>query len=171
MQFAGGESTIRRKVRELKNKLPEMYMPLAFYPGEAVQVDWGEAFVYNNGKKTRVNLFCAILCDSGAPLVAAYSHQNEESFLEGFVRAFDFFGGVPRKAIFDNARVAVKSGYGSRAWSSQIMQSWLCIMHLSPFFATRGKEMKKGWSKVLSGGAAVIFSFLYHMSKAFNSSH
>ncbi len=151
MQFAGGESTIRCKVRELKNKLPEMYMPLAFYPGEAVQVDWGEAFVYNNGKKTRVNLFCAILCDSGAPFVAAYSHQNEESFLEGFVQAFDFFGGVPRKAIFDNARVAVKSGYGSSAVVQPDYAKLAAHYAFEPVFCNPRKGNEKGLVESLVG--------------------
>lgn len=33
--FTGGESTIRRVVAEMKAKLPEVYVPLWFAPGEA----------------------------------------------------------------------------------------------------------------------------------------
>jgi len=35
--FTGGESTVRRKVREIKARLPEVYIPLEFSPGEAVR--------------------------------------------------------------------------------------------------------------------------------------
>ncbi len=42
----------------------------------------------------------------------AFFRQNQESFLEGHVAAFTHCGSVPRKVIFDNARVAVKEGFG-----------------------------------------------------------
>jgi len=60
--FHGGESTIRNVVRELRNKAAAAYIPLEFPAGSAVQVDWGEATVLLDGKKTTVNLFCARLC-------------------------------------------------------------------------------------------------------------
>ena len=44
--FTGGESTVRAKVHELKQLMPSVFLPLLFDPGEALQVDWGEAFVY-----------------------------------------------------------------------------------------------------------------------------
>ena len=114
-QFTGGESTVRRKVREMKGSRPKVFIPLEFSPGEAMQVDWGEAKVYLRSKRITVQLFCARLCSSCAPIVFAYRRQNEESFLEAFVRTFRFFGGVPKKVVFDNAKVAVKDGFGAHA--------------------------------------------------------
>ena len=113
--FTGGESTVRAKVRELKQLMPSAFLPLLFDPGEALQVDWGEAFVYIKGKREKVNLFCARLCYSCRPVVLAYHRQNEESFLDAFVRSFRIIGGAPSKVIFDNGRVAVKDGFGSHA--------------------------------------------------------
>mgnify|MGYP002409295983 CR=1 FL=1 len=114
-QFTGGESTVRRKVREMKGSRPKVFILLEFSPGEAMQVDWGEAKVYLRSKRITVQLFCARLCSSCAPIVFAYRRQNEESFLEAFVRTFRFFGGVPKKVVFDNAKVAVKDGFGAHA--------------------------------------------------------
>ncbi len=113
--FTGGETTVRRLVRELREKQQEAFVPLAFPAGDAMQIDWGEATVYLNGIKTSVNLFCARLCYSGAPVVLAYRRQNEESFLDALVRVFQYFGGVPRRVIFDNGKVAVKDGFGAHA--------------------------------------------------------
>lgn len=113
--FTGGETTVRAKVRELKEAVPIAFVPLAFSPGEALQVDWGEAVVYIEGVRQTVNLFCARLCHSCAPMVLAYRRQNEESFLEAFVRTFEGLGGVPEKVIFDNGKVAVKDGFGAHA--------------------------------------------------------
>jgi hypothetical protein len=48
-------------------------------------------------------------------MVLAYRRQNEESFLDALVRVFQYFGGVPKRVIFDNAKVAVKDGFGAHA--------------------------------------------------------
>ena len=113
--FSGGESTVRAKVHELKDSIPKAFIPLQFEMGEAMQVDWGEATVYLSNEKTRINIFCARLCYSCRPFVFAYHKQNEESFLDAFVRIFESMGGVPKKVIFDNGRVAVKDGFGKHA--------------------------------------------------------
>lgn len=113
--FTGGETTVRRLVSQLREKTQEVFVPLAFPPGDAMQIDWGEATVYIAGKKMVVNLFCARLCYSGAPMVIAYRRQNEESFLDALVKVFEHFGGVPKRVIFDNGKVAVKDGFGAHA--------------------------------------------------------
>lgn len=110
--FTGAESTIRRVVREMRQPVKEAFMPLEFDPGEAAQVDWGEATIYLKGEKTKVQLFCYRLCHSADIFVKAFFRQNQESFLEGHVAAFTHGNGVPKKIIFDNARVAVKEGFG-----------------------------------------------------------
>ncbi len=113
--FQGGESTVRAKVREMKEEIPSSFIPLQFDPGDALQVDWGEATVYFGGQKITINIFCARLCYSCRPFVFAYHKQNEESFLDAFVRMFDQLEGVPKRVIFDNGRVAVKDGFGKFA--------------------------------------------------------
>jgi transposase len=41
-----------------------------------------------------------------AMFVMAFEREGTETFWEGHVRAFAFFGGVPRKIAYDNTRVA-----------------------------------------------------------------
>ena len=113
--FRGGESTVRRAVRDIRGKMPKAFIPLQFDPADAMQVDWGTATVYLDDVRTVVNLFCARLCYSCRPVVLAYRKQNEESFLDAFVRTFRVLNGVTAKVIFDNGKVAVKDGFGSHA--------------------------------------------------------
>lgn len=113
--FAGSYSSIRTAVRSLKAERtvpPQSSVPLSYAPGEAVQIDWGEATVYLDGQKTKVHTFCGRLCYSCDIFVQAYKAANEESFLEAQQYMFDFFSGTPRRLIFDNAKVAVKEGFG-----------------------------------------------------------
>jgi transposase len=44
-----------------------------------------------------------------------FYRQNEESFLEGQINGFEYFEGAPKRIIFDNAKVAVKEGFGTHA--------------------------------------------------------
>jgi transposase len=107
-QFAGNEGTVRRFVARLKGRQPrEAFMPLLFEAGEEAQVDWGEAKVMVNGIQRTVQLFCMRLSHSKASFVYPYERATMESFLDGHVRAFDFFGGVPRRLAYDNLKSAV----------------------------------------------------------------
>jgi transposase len=92
--FSGGESTIRHYVKELKDKPAEAFVPLSFDPGEAIQVDWGEAVIYLRGQKTKVHLFCGRLCFSAMPFVMAFPYERLEALMEGHIEMFEFFGGV-----------------------------------------------------------------------------
>jgi len=47
--FTGGESTVREVVAALKEKQRKVFVPLSYDPGEAIQIDWGQAIVYLAG--------------------------------------------------------------------------------------------------------------------------
>jgi len=64
IDFDGSESTIRGVVASIKEKQSKVFVPLSFEPGEAIQIDWGQATVYMGDKKIKVNLFCMRECYS-----------------------------------------------------------------------------------------------------------
>jgi len=105
--YTGSEVTVRRYVASRRPKPSEVFVPLSFAPGEEAQVDWGEASVIVNGRERKVQLFCVRLAHSRHAFVRAYERTNMESFLDGHVRAFEFFGGVPRRLAYDNLKTAV----------------------------------------------------------------
>ena len=151
MDFAGSESTVRRAVRRLRGNLQNAFVPLSFDPGEALQIDWGEVFVYLDGQRTKLNCFCARLCYSCAPFAVCFRKQNTESFLEGLIKAFDFFGGVPRYVIFDNARVAVKSGSGRHASPQESYAAMAAHYCFETIFCNTRKGNEKGLVENLVG--------------------
>lgn len=151
--FTGGESTIRRKVREIKAILPNAFIPLQFDPGDALQIDWGEADIYDNGQKVRIHLFCARLCYSCRPVVLAYHCQNEESFCDAIVRTFKELGGVTKRVIFDNGRVAVKQGFGTHAQMQSSYESLSAHYGFDPVFCNPAQGHEKGLVEGLVGWA------------------
>ena len=107
--YRGSESRVRGYIAEKRRakKKRKVYIPLTFDPGTDAQVDWGEAVVILNGEEMTVQLFLMRLCYSRRLFVMAFPTQKQESFFEGHVRAFHFFGGVPRRISYDNLKAAV----------------------------------------------------------------
>ena len=149
--FTGGESTIRDYVRKYRNRTREAFVPLAFPFGDAMQVDWGEATSYIAGERVVLNIFCARLCASEAPFVAAYRRQNFESFQDALIRAFAYFGGVPRRVIFDNARIAVKEGFGVHAKATDKYIALAAHYCFEPVFCNVASGNEKGLVEGLVG--------------------
>src|SRR5947199_451431 len=104
---------VKDAVRAWRRRTAEVFVPLAHPPGEA-QVDFGQAEVVLDGQATTVALFVMTLPYSDAIFLCAFPRECTEAFLEGHVRAFAFFGGVPRRISYDNSKIAVARVTGSR---------------------------------------------------------
>jgi transposase len=111
--YTGGKTVVKAAVAAWKARSAEVFVPLAHPPGEA-QVDFGEAEVTLDGQPTKVALFVMTLPYSDALFVRAFPRECTEAFLEGHVRAFEFFGGVPRRISYDNLKIAVAKVTGGR---------------------------------------------------------
>lgn len=104
--FQGGETVVKDAVRAWNQSHQEVFLPLSHPPGEA-QVDFGEATIWLAGQETKVALFVMTLPYSGAIFMQVFPRECTETFLEGHRRAFEFFGGVPKRISYDNSAIAV----------------------------------------------------------------
>jgi transposase len=104
--FSGGYTIVKDYVRTQRLRSQEMFVPLVHAPGEA-QADFGEALVVVAGVERRVHYLAMDLPHSDEGFVAAFPAETTEAFLEGHVRAFAYFGGVPTRILYDNTKIAV----------------------------------------------------------------
>jgi transposase len=111
MGYGGRYTQVKEAVRELKRVKREVFMPLIHRPGEA-QVDFGYALVKVCGILRKVGFFVMVLPYSDAFFVMAFERECTESYWEGHVRGFEFFGGVPNRISYDNSRVLVSKIVG-----------------------------------------------------------
>src|SRR5512135_1942208 len=111
--YTGGITIVKETVAAWRLRSAEVFVPLSHCPGEA-QVDFGQAEVTLDGQTTAVALFVMTLPYSDAIFVSAFPRECTEAFLEGHIRAFAFFGGVPRRISYDNSKIAVAQITGSR---------------------------------------------------------
>lgn len=107
------ERTVREAVvatrLELRDPLQHAFLPLQYDPGVDCQVDFMEAKVddVHEGRITTHVLIVRLCCSRRRYRYAA-PNQTREALFEGLMRAFEFFGGVPRNLWFDNLPPAVK---------------------------------------------------------------
>jgi transposase len=104
--YTGCETVVKDAVREWRISRREVFLPLSHPPGEA-QVDFGEATVRIAGQEAKVAIFVMTLPYSGAMFVQVFPRECTETFMEGHRRAFEEFGGVPRRISYDNSAIAV----------------------------------------------------------------
>ena len=111
--YGGGYTAVKELVAELKAVKREVFVPLIHRPGEA-QVDFGHALVNVGGVLKKRPFFVMSLPYSDGFFVQVFERENTESFWEGHVRAFKFFGAVPGRISYDNSRIAVARMLGGR---------------------------------------------------------
>jgi len=105
-QFTGGYTIVKDYVRAAMLRGREMFVPLTHAPGEA-QADFGEALVMIAGVEQKAHYLAMDLPHSDDCFVVAFPAETTEAFLEGHVRAFTYFGGVPTRILYDNTKIAV----------------------------------------------------------------
>lgn len=154
--FKGGESTVRRYVRQHRPRERQVYIPLEYDPGSDAQCDFGTAYVVIGDKLEQVQLFCLRLCYSTRSFVIAFPHQKQEAFFEGHVAGFDFLGGVPGNIWYDNLSAAVNNLVKGKGHRVQEQESFIAFRSHYLFqsrFCNPGEAHEKGLIENLVGYA------------------
>ena len=142
--FSGGSTVVREALAERNRKRREVFIPLVHRAGEEAQVDFFEIKVDLAAERQSVWLFLMHLPFSGHDFVWLYERCNQIAFLDGHVRAFAHFGGVPRRVIYDNLTAAVKRILGIERRLTERFQALASTYLFEPCFARPGEGHDKG---------------------------
>ena len=102
-----GVTVVKDAVAEWKRQRREVFVPLTYRPGDLAEVDFFEVLIDIDGTRRKAWLFLMRLMYSGRDFAWIYDRQDQISFLDGHVRAFAHFDGVPARVAYDNLRAAV----------------------------------------------------------------
>ena len=154
--YEGSYESVARQVRELRKELSfahkEAYLPLYFEPGDAFQFDWGEVQAKINGRLIKLQLAITQLCHSRVFFAHAYPNQKQELLFDAHCRAFDFFGGVCKRGIYDNMKTAVVRVLKGRTRNLSEHFTRLCSHYLfEPDFCNVARGNEKGRVENLVG--------------------
>ncbi|MEZ5143941.1 MAG: IS21 family transposase [Acidimicrobiales bacterium] len=107
-----GESTVRRYVAAWKAGQPkalvEVAVPQTHPLGAEAEVDFGAVSFYLDGVLCEGHMFVMRLSASAKGFHRVYPNEAQQAFLDGHVRAFAHFGGVPGRVRYDNLKPAVE---------------------------------------------------------------
>jgi transposase len=111
--YQGGYTVVQRYVRCWKQQhwasptVKQAFIPLAFPPGETCQFDWSQETVELGGVVQTIKVAHFRLTYSRKMFVVAYPREQQEMVLDAHIKAFEYFGGVPRRLVYDNLKAVV----------------------------------------------------------------
>ena len=100
--YTVGLTSVRGWLREWRRQRAETYIPLVHRAGEEAQVDFFEVTVDILGLRRTAWKFLLRLPYSKRDFVWIYDRCDQLAFLDGHVRAFSHFGGIPARIVYDN---------------------------------------------------------------------
>jgi transposase len=147
--YSGGYDSVRRYVkrwrRQQQHMAAQVFIPLVFDPAEAFQFDWSHELVQMNGMPVKAKAAHLRLCHSRMFLVVVYPRETQEMVFDAHMRAFEFFGGVCRKGIYDNLKAAVNKVLSGKERNFNSRFAQLCSHYLfEPIACTPAAGWEKG---------------------------
>jgi transposase len=109
--YRGSYTAVQRYVKHWKKHytsrpaIKQAFVPLRFPIGETCQFDWSHKTVELGGVTIKVAHFR--LAYSRQMFVVAYPRETQEMVLDAHSKAFAFFGGVPKRMVYDNLKTVV----------------------------------------------------------------
>lgn len=104
-KFLGSYSSVYRYVKSLRPGTPEGFVRIEVDPGDEAQVDFGSAGEQvdpETGEVKKAHVFVMTLSHSRHQYAVIVFDQKVGTWLRCHREAFDYFGGVPKKIIFEN---------------------------------------------------------------------
>ena len=148
--YEGSYSTVQRYVRRRREEMArerdrrdaEGFLTLSWLPGE-VQVDFGEADFRVRGVLTRGKYPAVTFPHSNVGLTQVFWGETSECVCQGLRNVFEFAGGVPRRAVFDNA-TEVGRRVGGEAGLSELFRRFAAHYGLDYTFTNPYSGIEKG---------------------------
>ena len=148
--YAGSYSTVQRYVKRRREEMArerdrrdaEGFLTLRWLPGE-VQVDFGEADFRVRGVTTRGKYLTVTFPHSNVGLTQVFWGETSECVCQGLRNVFEFVGGVPRRAVFDNA-TEVGRRVGGEVRTSELFRRFAAHYGLDYTFTNPRSGNEKG---------------------------
>lgn len=123
--FSGGYETVKRWCRSWRREQRAREGTVRFEtaPGLQAQADWGESreVRFATGEVVTRYFFALVLGFSRLRFVTYLPEITQSWLLWAHCRAFDFFGGVPERILYDNPKQLVKRPRPDVVWQERLL--------------------------------------------------
>lgn len=128
--YQGSYNTVLRFARKARPKKRRIHVPMEVVAGEEGQVDWAHVgSLQIKGATRKVYCFVMTLSWSRASWVDLTMDMTSETLLRCHSKAFDYFGGVPKRISYDNMKTVVVERAGDAVrFNKNLLEyaSWYC---------------------------------------------
>jgi len=147
-------SALRKYVaaRRLRTAAPEAFVRALYQPGDQAQFDFSPMRAVVGGVEVDLELFAMRLSYSTHFFAHAFHRCDRPAIFAGLLGAVWYFGGLPKVAVFDNAKTAVtKVLRGLRREQNPEFSAFCGALALEVVFAAPAKGNEKGGVEGLFG--------------------
>ncbi|KJE28760.1 integrase core domain protein [Geobacillus kaustophilus] len=123
--YTGGKTILKDYMQPFRETAKKKYtVRYETLPGEQMQVDWKEVGeVVIEGRKVKLSLFVATLGYSRMKYAVFTTSQDQEHLMECLIQSFKYFGGIPKRVLFDNMKtVADGREQGVVKWNQRFSE-------------------------------------------------
>ncbi len=120
--YQGKEGILKNYVRQFKSSIQDPVVRFETPAGQQLQAD----FTTIKRGKYKLKAFVATLGFSRASYVRFSEYEKQEDWLSGIEGALNYFTGVPKEILFDNAKCIMIErdayGEGRHRWNDKLLQ-------------------------------------------------
>ena len=144
--YTGSARTLRRYVQKVRPRPKgEVFLRIETVAGEQGQIDWGHVGKLSVGGSERALwVFVMVLSYSRALWAEVVVDLTVHSLLRSLCRAAEYFDGLPRQWLFDNAKTVVLERDGDVVRFHPALLSLCASLHVSPRLCGVRKPEQKG---------------------------
>lgn len=120
--YPGGVSVLREFLHDLRPSVPIVTERFETPPGHQAQVDWAACGpIWHRDRLRTLSSFTMTLGYSRRQYLEFTVSQDMETFQRCHIKAFRYFGGVPREILYDNLKAVVTrhGADGQVLWNSR----------------------------------------------------
>ena len=122
--YSGGVSILKDFLKPFRSMYPsKAVLRYETAPGEQAQMDFGEFRYRDGGVTKKVYMFAMILSYSRMLYLEFIDRQDLGTLVRCHQNAFEFFGGLPQKVLYDNMKTAVvgRDDNGQVRWNQKFL--------------------------------------------------
>ena len=120
----------------------ECFIRQTYLPGQDCEFDWGEFCLTIGGRRIKLYIAVFTMAYSNHRMAYLFLRQDTQAFLESHRRYFRDIGGVPRRMVYDNMRVAVASFVGEKHPTDALIRLEACYGFTHRFCNARSGNEK-----------------------------
>jgi len=144
--YLGSLRILQEHLQEIRRQTQEVFLRIETPSGEQAQCDWANCGTVKIGRvRRKLSAFVMVLSYSRMLYVEFTLSQCLEDFIQCHIHAFQFFGGVPRKILYDNLKAVVLARLGADIRFNPAFMEFAGVFGFepSPCNVARGNEKGK----------------------------